>query len=101
MQAAAKAAGTTSNRAIAQFPLPRECPPDKTKRQKRPCRSLCGLLHVLGWRGAGLRFQSTEIIGRLPRVAGGGEDRPPVVFQDFEPGGVVIAGFRRDAKIGA
>ena len=41
----------------------------------------------------------------LLRMAGGGEDRPLVVFQDFQPGryigGVVVAGLRRDAKIGA
>ena len=46
-----------------------------------------------------------QIIGGLLRVAGGGEDRPLVVFQDLQPrrdiGGVVVAGFRRDAKIGA
>jgi len=39
------------------------------------------------------------------RLAGGGEDRPLVVLQDLQPrrdiGGVVVAGFRRDAKIGA
>jgi hypothetical protein len=47
-------------------------------------------------------LQAVEIIGGLLRVAGGVEDRPLVVFQDFEPGrdigGVVVAGFRRDAK---
>jgi hypothetical protein len=46
-----------------------------------------------------------EIIGGLLRVAGRGEDRTLVVLQDREPrrdiGGVVVAGFRRDAKIGA
>jgi hypothetical protein len=51
------------------------------------------------------RLQAVQIIGGLLRVAGGGEDRPLVVFQDFEPGrdigGVVVAGLRRDAKIGA
>ena len=38
-------------------------------------------------------------------MAGGGKDRPLVAFHDFQPtlniGGVVVAGFRRDAKIGA
>jgi hypothetical protein len=52
-----------------------------------------------------LRLQAVQIIGGLLRMAGGGEDRALVVFQDFEPGrdigGVVVAGFRRDAKIGA
>ena len=46
-----------------------------------------------------------QIIGSLLRMAGGGEDRPLVVFQDFQPGrdigGVFVAGLRRDAKIGA
>jgi hypothetical protein len=46
-----------------------------------------------------------EIIGGLLRVAGGGEDRALVVLQDLKPrrdiSGVVVAGFRRDAKIGA
>ncbi len=46
---------------------------------------LRGLLHVLGGRGAGLRLQPVKIIGGLLRVAGGGEDRPLVVFQDFQP----------------
>jgi hypothetical protein len=46
---------------------------------------LRGLLHVLGGRGAGLRLQSVQIIGGLLRVAGGGEDRPLVVFQDGRP----------------
>jgi len=50
-------------------------------------------------------LQRVKIIGGLLRMAGGGEDRPLVVFQDFQPGrdigGVVVAGFRRDAKIGA
>jgi hypothetical protein len=52
-----------------------------------------------------LRLQAVQIIGGLLRMAGGGEDRPLVVFEDFQPGrdigGVVVAGFRRDAKIGA
>jgi hypothetical protein len=38
-------------------------------------------------------------------MAGGGEDRALVVLQDLKPrrdiSGVVVAGFRRDAKIGA
>jgi predicted GNAT superfamily acetyltransferase len=46
-----------------------------------------------------------QIIGGLLRMAGGGEDRPLIVLQDLQPrrdiGGVVVAGFRRDAKIGA
>jgi len=67
-------------------------------------KSSC-LLHVLGWRCVSLRLQPVQIIGGLLRVAGGGEDRPLIVFQDFQPtlniGGVVVAGFRRDAKIGA
>ena len=46
-----------------------------------------------------------QIIGGLLRMAGGGEDRPRIVLQDLQPrrdiGGVVVAGFRRDAKIGA
>jgi hypothetical protein len=50
------------------------------------------------------RLQAVRIIGGFLRVAGGGEDRPLVVFQDFEPGcnigGVVVAGLRRDTKIG-
>ena len=66
-------------------------------------QSLCGFLHRVA--GRGLRLQAVEIIGGLLRVAGGGEDRPLVVLQDREPrrdiGGVVVAGFRRDAKIGA
>ena len=49
--------------------------------------------------------QPMQIIGGLLRVAGGGENRPLVVLQDLQPrrdiGGVVVAGFRRDAKIGA
>jgi hypothetical protein len=52
-----------------------------------------------------LRLQAVQIIGGLLRVAGGGEDRPLVVLQDFQPGrdigGVVVAGFRRNAKISA
>jgi hypothetical protein len=64
-----------------------------------------GLLHRVGGRGVGLRLQRAEIIGCLLRVAGGGEDRPLVVLQDLQPwrdlGGVVVASFRRDAKIGA
>ena len=48
-------------------------------------RRLGGVLHALGGRGAGLRLQPVEIIGGLLRVAGGGEDRPLVVFQDFQP----------------
>ena len=31
------------------------------------------------------RVQPVEIIGGLLRVAGGGEDRPLVVLQDFQP----------------
>jgi hypothetical protein len=46
-----------------------------------------------------------QIIGGLLRMAGGGEDRALLVFQYLQPwrdrGGMVIAGFRRDAKIGA
>jgi hypothetical protein len=46
-----------------------------------------------------------QIISGLLRVPGGGEDRPLVVFEDFQPtlniGGVIGAGLRRDAKIGA
>jgi len=44
-----------------------------------------GLLHVLGWRGCACRLQPVEIIGALLRMAGGGEDRPLVVIQDFQP----------------
>jgi hypothetical protein len=50
------------------------------------------------------RLQAVEIIGGLLRMAGGGEDRPLVVLQDFELGrdigGVVVARLRRDPKIG-
>ena len=64
-----------------------------------------GLLQVLGWRCVGLRLQPMQIIGGLLRMAGGGEDRALVVLEDLQPrrdiGGVVVAGFRRDAKIGA
>jgi hypothetical protein len=63
------------------------------------------VLQVLGWCCVGLRLQPVKIIGGLLRVAGGGEDRPLVVLQDFEPGrdigGVVVAGFGRNAKVGA
>ena len=66
---------------------------------------LCGLLHRVAGRCVGLRLQPMQIIGGLLRVAGGGEDRPLVVLQDLQPrrdiGGVVVAGFGRDAKIGA
>jgi len=48
-----------------------------------PVQSLCGLPHVVGL--LGLRLQPVEIIGGLLRVAGGGEDRPLVVLEDFEP----------------
>ena len=54
---------------------------------------------------AACRLQAVEIIGGLLRVAGGGEDRALVVLQDLQPrrdvSGVVVAGFRGDAKIGA
>jgi len=67
--------------------------------------SLCRLLPVIGLHDAGLRLQPMQIVGDLLRMAGGGEDRALVVLQDFQPGrdigGVVVAGFRRDAKIGA
>jgi hypothetical protein len=43
------------------------------------------LLHGCGGLGAGVRLQPVEIVGGLLRVAGGGEDRPLVVFQDFPP----------------
>jgi hypothetical protein len=50
-------------------------------------------------------LQLVQIIGGLLRVAGGGEGCALVVLQDFQPlgdiGGVVVAGFRRDARIGA
>jgi hypothetical protein len=42
-------------------------------------------LHVLGWCRVGVRLQPVKIIGGLLRVAGGGEDRPLVVLQDFQP----------------
>ncbi len=65
--------------------------------------TLCGLLHLFA--GSGLRLQPMQIIGGLLRVAGGGEDRALIVLEDLQPrrdiGGVVVAGFRRDAKIGA
>jgi len=45
-----------------------------------------------------------EVSGTL-RMGSGGEDRPLVVFQDFEPaldiGGMIAAGFGRQAQIGA
>jgi hypothetical protein len=68
-------------------------------------RCLGCLLQFLGWCRVGMRLQPVEEVGGLLRVAGGGEDRPLVVFYDFQPtlniGGVVVAGFRRNAKIGA
>jgi hypothetical protein len=48
-------------------------------------QSLRGVLHVLGWCCVGLRLQPVHIIGGLLRMAGGGEDRPLIVFQDFRP----------------
>ena len=44
-----------------------------------------GVLHVVGGRGGSLRLQPVKIIGGLLRVAGGGKDRPLVVFQNFQP----------------
>ncbi len=41
---------------------------------------LRGLPHVIG--SLGLRLQPMQIIDGLSRMAGGGEDRPLVVFQD-------------------
>jgi hypothetical protein len=46
---------------------------------------LCRLLHLVGGRGIGSRLQPVKIISGLLRMAGGGEDRPLVVLQDFEP----------------
>jgi len=45
---------------------------------------LGGLLHVLGFWCGGVRLQPVQEVGGLLRVAGGGEDRPLVVFQDFQ-----------------
>ena len=50
-----------------------------------PRQSLGGLLQVLGFCSGDVRLQPVKIIGGLLRVAGGGEDRPLVVFQDFQP----------------
>jgi hypothetical protein len=101
-----EAVGTTSNRALrAVSAAP---PAEKGAALSRgPSLGQClsGLLQVLGCRCVGLRLQPMQIIGGLLHMAGGGEDRPLIVFQDFQPnlniGGVVVAGLRRDAKIGA
>ena len=67
-------------------------------------QSLRGLLHRVGGRGVSPRLL-VEIIGGLLRVAGGDEDRALIVLEDLQPrrdvGGMIVAGFRRDAKIGA
>ena len=89
----------------AQKPAPALPPParQRPRRSARPPRSILrGFLHRVAGRGLGLRLQPMEIIGGLLRVAGGGEDRALVVLQDLKPrrdiGGVVVAGFRRDAS---
>src|SRR5260370_10666240 len=72
--------------------------------QKLPARvtalSRTGLLDFLG--GAGAEF--VDKISGFLRVRGGGENRPAVVLQDFQPvgdiGGVVFAGLQRQFKVG-
>ena len=51
----------------------------------------------------GLRLQALEKIRGFLRVAGGGEDRAGIVFQDGEPAlqvsRMILADFRSNAKI--
>ncbi len=51
-----------------------------------------------------LRLQAAEIIRRLLRMRRRAENRPLVVLQHLQPvgdiGGVIVAGFGRNAKIG-
>jgi hypothetical protein len=77
--------------------------PGKRAALRGPClgQHLCGVLHLLGGRGAGLRLQPVEIVGAfwawLTAVQIARFSSFRTFTHDAILGGVVVAGLRRDA----